>query len=522
MVEVTIDPTTRIEGHHGTTLEVEDDEVVEAKSHMKMFRGAEIITIGRPPYDAPHLTGKVCGVCFTCHRLASSKAVEDAAQEAGVFEGPPRNAVLLRDALEGIFYLWNHAVHLYALVGPDYSDAVADTGLERLDPIEGAGYQAALEQQRKLLKAFAEFGGRAPHSLTYVPGGMAGQPDPATVQSVRSRVAEVSEWLGPTDAAPEVLERYLEADDIGDVEGDPDLGEGLHDIVGLLVAAAGAGTAEHGVGPGRYYSNGVFDLPEEDGMFLDRGIYRDGAIEPKTKDEIVESITESTARSWYTDDSGGHPAEAKPPEPEPDKDDAYSWGKAPRYDGETMEVGPLARLVVADLDPFDLRAELGGGPAESNTLNRLIARAQEALLVRDEVLGWLEAIEYDEPFVHEWTDDFTGQGVGLWEPARGALSHWVSVDDGEIDQYQIITPTLWNLGPRDGDDQPSVMEEGLVGMEVEDVENPMNVMRTIRSFDPCLACAVHVQSPDAEYETIIEPARPEAGVGAGPDDPRGE
>ena len=507
MVEVTIDPTTRIEGHHGTTLQVEDGVVTEAKSHMKMFRGAEIITVGRPPYDAAHLTGKVCGVCFTCHRQAASKAVENAAQNAGVFDGPPRNAVLLRDALEGIFYLWNHAVHLYALVGPDYSDAVADTGLDRLDPIEGEGYQEALAQQRKLLRAFSEFGGRSPHPLTYVPGGMAGQPDVATIQSVKSRVAEVSEWIGPTEAVPEVIEN------VQDGEFDRDLGTGLHDLVALLVAAAQAGTAEHGVGPNRYYSNGVFDLPDEEGLFLERGVYRDGQIEPMTKDEIVEGITESTARSFYTDDSGGHPAEAKPPEPAPDKDDAYSWGKAPRFDGETMEVGPLARLVVADLDPFDLRADLGGGVAESNTLNRLIARTQEIVLIRDEVMRWLDAIDPEEPFVHEWTDDFTGQGVGLWEPSRGALSHWVSVDDGEIEQYQIITPTLWNLGPRDEQDQPSILEEGLVGMEVENMEQPLNVMRTIRSFDPCLACSVHVQSPDAEYETVIEPARPGTALG---------
>ncbi|ELY73838.1 nickel-dependent hydrogenase large subunit, partial [Natronobacterium gregoryi] len=310
MVEVTIDPTTRIEGHHGTELEIENGEVVNAKSQMKMFRGAEIITLGRPPYDAPMLTGKVCGVCFTCHRLASSKAVENAAQDAGVFEGPPRNAVLLRNALEGIFYLWNHAIHLYALVGPDYSDAVADTGLDRLDPIEGEGYQAALDQQRKLLKAFAEFGGRAPHPLTYVPGGMAGQPDPSTVESVKSRVAEVSEWIGPTEAAPEVLERYLAADEPGDVEVDPDLGEGLHDLVGLLVAAAQAGTAEHGVGPNRYYSNGVFDHADGDGLFLDRGIYRNGLVESKTRDEIIDAISEDTAYSWYTNDSGGDPAKA--------------------------------------------------------------------------------------------------------------------------------------------------------------------------------------------------------------------
>jgi len=197
MVEVTIDPTTRIEGHHGTTLEVEDGQVVEAKSQMKMFRGAEIVTVGRTPRDAAQLTGMVCGVCFLCHRLCSSKASEDAAMDAGVYDGPPRNAVLLRDAAEGIFYLWNHAIHLFALAGPDYSDAVADTDFDRIDPLEGDGYQAALANQRKLMKALTEFGGRAPHPVGYIPGGLATKPDASTIQQVKSRVREVSNWLGP-------------------------------------------------------------------------------------------------------------------------------------------------------------------------------------------------------------------------------------------------------------------------------------------------------------------------------------
>ncbi len=509
MVEITIDPTTRIEGHHGTVLEVEDGQVVEAKSQMKMFRGAEIITIGRQPNDAAQLTGMVCGVCFLCHRLCSSKASEDAAMNAGVYDGPPRNAVLLRDAAEGIFYLWNHAIHLFALAGPDYSDAVADTGFDRIDPLEGDGYQSALANQRKLMKALTEFGGRAPHPVGYIPGGLATKADASTIEQVKSRVREVSEWLGPTDAIPEVLENVQNG------EFDPTLGEGLHDVVSILVGAAQMGAAELGEGPNRFYSNGIFEDPDTGELFLPRGVYRDGQVELMDKEEIVEGITEDTEYSWYTDESAGAPTEAPPPEPDLDKEDAYSWGKAPRFDGQSVEVGPLARLVVADLDPFDLRETLGGGSAESNTLNRLIARAQEVVLVRDQVLEWLDAIDPSEPFVNDFPKEFTGEGVGLFEPSRGALSHYVDIEDGIIERYQIITPTLWNIGPRDGEGQPSIMEEAIVGDPVDDVENPLDILRTVRSFDPCLACAVHVRSPESEYETIIEPARPEmAGAGA--------
>lgn len=507
MTEITIDPTTRIEGHHGTTLTVEDGEVVDAKSEMKMFRGVEIITLDRPPSDAPHLTGKVCGVCFTCHRWASSMALEDAAENAGAFDGIPPNARYLRDSLEALFYLWNHAVHLYALVGPDYSDAVAGTGLTRLDPLEGEGYQEALRQQRKLLKAFSEFGGRTPHPLTYTTGGMAGKPDATTIQQVKSRFREVSRWLGPTEAVPEVIENVQAG------EFDRNLGAGLHDLVGLILAAADAGMGEQGLGPDRFLSNGVFVDPENDGLFHARGVYRDGQRELLDRDEMAAGIFEDTAWSWYTDDSAGHPAEAKPPEPVPDKADAYSWGKAPRFDGEPCEVGPLARMIVSDLDPFDLRAALGGGTARSSTLNRLIARAQEALVIRDLIADLLDLIDLDEPFMAEWDDDFTGQGYTLTEAARGALSHWVSVEDGKIDQYQIITPTLWNLGPRDEEDQRGIYEQAVVGIPVEDLEHPLDVLRTTRSFDPCLACSVHVQSPENSFETLLEPPRPGAAGG---------
>ncbi len=509
MPEIDIDPTTRIEGHHGIHLEVDENgTVTKAESKMEMFRGAEIVTLGRPPSDAPQITGMVCGVCFLCHRLCSSKAAEAAAMNADDidFGGPPANAVLLRDAVEGIFYLWNHAVHLFALVGPDYSDAVAGTGFDRLDPLEGDGYMGAMENQRKIMKALAEFGGRAPHPVSYVPGGLATNADASTIESVRSRVAEVSNWLGATENVPQVLENVQNGD------FDPSLGEGLHDIVSILAGAAGEGAADIGQGPDRYYSNGMFEQPDTEDLYLKRGVYRNGSVEQMSKEEIIAGITEDTEYSWYTDDSGGKPTEAKPPEPAPDKEQAYSWGKAPRFEGDSMEVGPIARMVISDLDPFDLRATLGGGAAKSNTLNRLIARAQEALLVRDKVMDWLDAIDPSKPFMaDDWTDDFTGSGVGLFEPSRGTLSHYMDVKDGEIERYQIITPTIWNLGPRDADGQPSPLEAGVEGDVVQDMDNPINVLRTIRSMDPCLACSVHVQSPNEEYETEIEPAAPDIG-----------
>ncbi|WP_267162893.1 nickel-dependent hydrogenase large subunit [Halovenus salina] len=511
MPEIEIDPTTRIEGHHSTTLQVDDGVVTEAKSHMDMFRGMEMVVLDRPPSDAPVFTQRVCGVCFTVHRMSSLLAIENAAKRAGVFDGVPETARQMRNLLERIATLWNHAVHMFALVGPDYSDAVAGTGLERLDPMEGEGYKRALEAQRELLQGFAEFGGKAPHPLTYAPGGMSATPTAGKLQNIRDQVEFVSDWLGPTDAVPEVIEN------VRNDEFDPDLGEGLHDIVSLLFAAKEAGADDFGVGPGRYYCNGIY--PDGDGnREIPPGIYVDGELSHPDKADITSAISESTARSWYTDDSGGHPMEESPPKPDPEKEGAYSWGKAPRYDGMNMETGSLARLIVTERDPFDLRATLGGDPTKSSTLNRLIARAQESLLLRDQILDLLGDIEPDSTVNHGWTDDFSGEGVGLWEASRGALSHWVKIEDGTITNYQIITPTLWNLGPRDESGIPSIFEGAVEGMAVEDYENPINVMRTVRSFDPCLACSVHVESPAGTYSEEVTPASP-ASVATGGDRP---
>lgn len=507
MPEIEIDPTTRIEGHHSTTLQVEDGHITRAESEMNMFRGIESITLGRPASDVPQVTQMVCGVCFTCHRQASILALEDAASRAGVFDGVPPNGRLLRDIMEGMFLLWNHAVHLFVLAGPDYSDAVADTGFDRLDPVDGDGYQEALLHQRDLLQAFTEFGGRAPHPLTYAPGGVTDAPDAETLDEIRETVAALDAWLGPTDALPELLDRARD-DDRDAPSGD---GAGGYDLCSILVAAADAGAADFGAGPGRFYANGMFYGTGDDSLVLPRGIYADGDLTRPSREDLVAGITEDVGHAWYTPESGGRPAEAPAPDPDPEKAGAYSWGKAPTYNGRTMETGPLARLVAADRDPADLRVTLGSGPTGSSTFDRLAARVQEAMVVRDHLVEWLDAVDPEAPTTAEWTDDFSGAGVGFWGASRGALSHWVGVDDGEVDRYQIVTPTTWNLGPRDDDGNPGVFEEALEGMAVPDVSDPTNVMRTVRSFDPCLGCAVHVESPEASFETEVEPHAPGGG-----------
>ncbi|MES3516990.1 MAG: nickel-dependent hydrogenase large subunit [Natronomonas sp.] len=505
MPEIAIDPTTRIEGHHSTTLTVEDGRVVRAESEMNMFRGIENIVLDRRPSDVPQVTQMVCGVCFTCHRQASILAIEDAARRAGVFDSVPENGRLLRDIMEGMFLLWNHTIHLFTLAGPDYSDAVADTGFDRLDPVEGDGYQTALEKQRRLLQAFSEFGGRAPHPLTYAPGGVVSDPDRETVQEVRETIEAIDSWLGPTEAIEATMERARNR------RGPTETAPGLYDICSILVAAAECGATDFGIGPGRFYANGMFYGTGDDDLVLPPGIYRDGSLAQPTREELAAGITEDVSHSWYTDASGGSPADAPAPDPDPEKPGAYSWGKAPRFEGDSMETGPLARLIAAERDPGAIRRTVGGGSRESSTFNRLAARVQELLLVRSYLLEWLDALDIDAEMTASWSDDFSGRGIGFWGASRGALSHWVEIEDGAVTGYQLITPTTWNLGPRDADGEPSIFEAAAEGIEVPDVTDPTDVMRTIRSFDPCLGCGVHVHDGAESFETTIEPHAPGGG-----------
>lgn len=506
MPEIEIDPTTRIEGHHSTTLEVTDGTVTRAESEMNMFRGIETITHGRPPSDVPQVTQMVCGVCFTCHRQASILALEEAARSAGVFDRVPPTGRLIRDVMEALFLLWNHSIHLFVLSGPDYSDAVADTGFDRLDPVEGEGYQAALRRQREILQAFTEFGGRAPHPLTYTPGGVTASPDPETLAEIRETVAAVDEWLGPADGVPTYLDRARDRDPPTDEAA------GLYDVCSVLVAASEADADTFGVGPGRFYANGLF-YGTGDQLVFPRGIFDESGLWEPTREELIDGITEDVSHAWYTDDSGGRMDEAPAPTPDPEKDGAYSWGKAPRFRGQTMETGPLARQIAADRDDHGLRERLGNGATASSTFNRLAARVQELLWTRDKLVEWVDQIDPSRPTKADWTDDFSASGVGFWGASRGALSHWVNVEDGVVTDYQLITPTTWNLSPRDADGTPGVFEAAVEGMAVEDVSDPTNVMRTIRSFDPCLGCAVHVESPEASFETELEPHAPGGGRG---------
>lgn len=518
--EIDIDPVTRIEGHHALTLDVEDGVVEDAHAKATMFRGFERIVMERDPRDAPTILQRICGVCHNDHRLASLLALEDA---AGVTVPPAGK--LLRNVLGALQYTYDHAVWAYALTGPDYCDALHDTGLVRFDPLESQGVKEAVEAQRRLHQAMAVVGGKSPHVMTPVPGGISLEGDVKTVSKLVSMIRDVKRWafgvgIGTSvvetaaDLAPAVIDDVTAKLEAGEPIVPPaDMPNGLYDLVSLVVVMAEMGVADLGTWESpTMVAYGTFRDPASGEKYLPGGVYRDGSFESFDEQNVGEDI----AHSWYESDAGGEyvgDSRTRDLVPNYAEEEGYSWGKAPRYQGNPAEVGPLARLVALGHergwelgDPIALREQLAGGRTASNALARNIARIQEFVLLVDyleetllelkEGIGELAYEEFETP------DEATG--IGLREAPRGALGHWLEIEDGLIENYQVIAPTTWNVSPRDGEGTMGPMEQALVGTTIEDLNDPWNAVRVVHSFDLCLACTVHVSDGDAETTVDVD------------------
>ncbi len=507
MSKITIDPVTRIEGHLRVEVEQEDGRVTRASCGGTMARGLELIFGGRDPRDIPILAQRICGVCPQAHATAAAMAMDDA---FGLADRIPPNGVLLRDIMLGANFLQSHILHFYHLAALDYVDVTAARGYQGSDPdlqsvagfidrgalapfvprYEGdyrlsreqniAGvkhYVRALGVRRNCHEMLALFGGKMPHQCTVSVGGV-------TTQVTRDNIAAALSYV--REVAAFIRECYL-----------PDI---------LMLAGAYADGLERGRGCSRFLCYGVFS---EEGLFP-AGLLEPGADEPAAID--ADLITEDVKNSYYADDSNGlHPAVGRT-EPQEDKPGAYSWLKAPRYDGKPCEVGPMARMLVGyKAGSAEIRQAVDGlcesagieVAALNSTLGRHAARALEAELIARKMQDWILALQPGEPCVLKVEVPDEGAGAGLTDAPRGSLGHWVTIEDGKVANYQAVVPTTWNGSPRDAQDVPGPIEQAIEGESIRDVDNPLEVVRTIRSFDPCLACSVHVARRKGDWNTVL-------------------
>ena len=496
MKRIVIDPMTRIEGHIKIETKVEGGVVVEARSSGTLFRGFEIILQGRDPRDAPQLAQRICGVCPQAHAMASVLCLDDA---FGVASQIPKNGRIIRNLLLGSNFIQSHILHFYHLAALDYVDVTAVAEYEgvnpdlrsirafiergRLEPFfpryEGdyrfsseinrelaAHYVKALEMRRKAHEMLAIFGGKMPHSCTAVPGGATQVPTVDKITSFLWRLNDIRDFIDDV---------YI-----------PDI---------ITVAESYGDYFEIGAGCGNLLSYGVFDLDDKKRLLWEGIASRDMAW----GEFDAGKITEEVEHSWYAPAGARHPSQGETI-PQAGKQGAYSWIKTPRYNGQVYEVGPLARMVVNYLagnevvkglvDSVLARFKVGPQVLFS-VLGRHAARALECKYIADSMADWVLELEPGGPVFAEYEIPEEASGVGLTGAPRGALGHWVAIENREIANYQCVVPTTWNASPWDGQDQPGPMEQALTGVKVADEENPLEVMRVVHSFDLCLACAVH-------------------------------
>ena len=567
MTRLVVDPVTRIGGHLRVETEVADGIVNDAWVSGTMFRGIESILRGRDPRDAWLLAERVCGKCTGVHALASVRAVENALGIA-----IPRNARLVRNLITGSTYVQDHVSHFYLHELPDWADAISALSADpsatsvfarmlsdwpnssadhfaaartklatlvesgplangywghpayRLPPelnlLLFAHYLEALDWQRQLVRLRTILGGKSPHPQTYLVGGMAMAP----------------EWGGPTLPSqgehPWRAARHsptpLSANGLSDV------GELLSDATRfvtdvfvrdvLAVAAHYPDWEQIGRGIGHYLSLGEFptDNAQPAPLFLPRGRVMDRDV-TAVRQVDQSGVAETVSHSWYEYEAGDdallHPSMGltrprysgpRLPFTSLEGADGYSWLKAPRYADDPMEVGPVARLLVAygagsstvmsavDLTVFPLNT---GMDALFGTLGRTVARAIEARVVAERMAQWLRelianlstgdlaVVDLNAWDTARWPVEAVG--FGLVEGPRGAVGHWLKIRNGRIADYQIVDASTWNGSPRDARGRSGACERALLGTPVADPNRPLEILRTVHSFALCPACAVH-------------------------------
>jgi hydrogenase large subunit len=569
MPNIVIDPVTRIEGHLRIEARVDGGKVTEAFSSGTMFRGMELILQGKDPREAWLWAQRICGVCTTVHAHASVYAVEDA---LGV-EIPP-NARLIRNLIAGAQHIQDHVIHFYHLHALDWVDVtgalraspggtaalaqslsawpkssatyfqgvkdrvkkLVDSGQLSLfssgywghpayqlppevDLLAVAHYLEALSWQRDVIRVHAVLGGKNPHPQTYLVGGMASAVDPNSPNVINlERIAFMQERI-------HTMRQFVEQVYVPDVKA---------------VASFYPQWWSLGAGHRNYMSYGALQQggrTDASKFTFPRGIILDGDLS-KVLDVDQAKITESIARSYYEyaggSDQALHPWKGEtnpkytgptPPYLELNLDNQYSWLKSPRYDGKPMEVGPLARMLVAYGAGNARVQELVNGAltelklepaALFSTLGRVAARALETVYLLDLMDEWLNELSKNmadgdlriadttkwDPA--SWPQGTELQGWGFHEAPRGSLGHWVTIKDGKIENYQAVVPSTWNAGPRDQDGVTGPYEASLVDTPIADPEQPLEILRTVHSFDPCLACAVHVVDATGRERVRVE------------------
>ncbi|OOM82415.1 periplasmic [NiFeSe] hydrogenase large subunit [Clostridium puniceum] len=458
MSTIVLDPITRLEGHLKINVTLDSNNTVtEAQASGGLYRDFENILLNRVPKDAAFLTQRICGLCPVSHAISSAKAVEQAANFTPSLQG-----LLLRNLIQGSNYISDHILHFYHLASMDY---VKGSQIHPWAPTYGNDYRLnevdnqtladnyikALAIRRKAHEMGAIFSGKLPHVANIVPGGVTAIPSADDISKFKSYLSEITTFITNTYQA--------DVNKLASVYSD------YYNI---------------GKGYGNLIVYGVFDTDSSGTKLFPQGIVTNGTVGTFNQSNIKEYV----GHSWYSSQSGTNPASGDTT-PNYEKAGAYTWLKAPRYNGQPFEAGPLARTWIS-----------GDYKKGVSVMDRHMARYTESAKIANNLSKWIDQIEVGKSGYSNIGTPASGSGIGLTEASRGALGHWISVEGSKISKYQIITPTCWNASPMDDNGNAGPIEKALIGTTIADIAEPVELLRIVHSFDPCTGCSVHVMSPD--------------------------
>lgn len=445
---ITIDPITRISGFLEIKAEVEKNTIIKANASGLLFRGFEKMLQGRYPLDAVYFTERICGICSTAHAMASALALEDALKITVSL-----NDSYIRDIMHGFEFVQNHLRHFYLLSIPSYvkissiklveEQQYSDYRLPvRINNKIEEHYVKSIELSRLAHEGLALLGGKAPHNHGIFVGGVTVNVDAYKLEKVKSIIKNIKSFV-----------ETMMIEDVG------------------VISKYYNDYFKKGQSYPYFMTYGVFNKYDDpDITYVKAGIMKDWIKYSLESNKITEEIH----HSWYKKDNSSEEVDLL-------KSDAYSFIKAPRYSNLPMEVGPLARLIIS-----------GEYSNVSSCMDRNIARVLETAKILKIMENLVQRIELKENNQKAYEIPDKAYGAGLIDTTRGALGHWIEIDNKLIKHYNIITPTVWNLSPKDDSNNPGTIERALIGSIINNIKEPIEIGRIVRSFDPCVSCATHL------------------------------
>ena len=510
--ELNISPVGRVEGDLDVKVYMENGVVTRAHTQAAMFRGFEQIMVGKDPQSGLIVTPRICGICGGSHLYCASSALDTAWQTT-----LPPNALLLRAIGQATETLQSIPRWFYAIFATDMANKkFANKPLyaevvKRWAAYVGTSFQAGVTASGRPVEVYSLFGGQWPHSSYMVPGGVMCAPTLKDITRAHAIMNQFRhDWLETIFLGCSV-ERYMQIKSWDDMLAWVDENESQRNSdLGLFIRAGMEfGIDKFGQGVGKFLAYGTYihkdlwnkpTIDTRQAAVIGPGGFYDGSkYLPFDHLQIQEHVN----HSWYADMPAAHPWNEPTPTPLPAQnlantnfDGKYSWAKSPRYMNYAAETGPLARVVI-NSNPANLKHQFQDplfgdiikkiGPS---VFTRVLGRLHEAPRLYHYVDEWLRQVRLDDEFYIK-PQERDGKGFGCTEAARGALAHWIEIENGVIKNYQVVAPTTFNVGPQDGKGNPGPIEAALMGTEIEDPHDPVEVGMVARSFDSCLVCTVH-------------------------------